>query len=74
MPAITLPACERYSFDGYFTQPDGEVLGNIFGERIRKKRCCFLNYNITKVYKIGKKVHKWLFFTLYIHNTIVSTS
>lgn len=32
MPAITLPARERNSFDGYFTQPDGEVLGNIFGE------------------------------------------
>ena len=32
MPAITLPARERYNVDGYFTQPDGEVLGNIFGE------------------------------------------
>lgn len=32
MPAITLPARERYGFDGYFTQPDGDVLGNIFGE------------------------------------------
>lgn len=32
MPAITLPAREHYSFDGYFTQPDGGILGNIFGE------------------------------------------
>ena len=40
----------------------------------QKKEMLLLNYNITKVYKIGKKVHKWLFFTLYIHNTIVSTS
>ena len=32
MPAITLPARERNSLDGYFTQPDGDVLSNIFGE------------------------------------------